>query len=225
SGFRNVNSQVPAYDTNLDYANSDYDARQRISFAGGWDLPFGRLWEKGPRRLLEGWTLAPIFSWNTGYPMTIFGGLPETISQPGVTGVGDNELVTANLTTGSVAILNPKKPGNLYFSPGAFNLNYPALNPNTGQLINFSQATYGTSPRNFFRGPGTTNLDVSLIKNTRIVGEHVNMQFRIDAFDVFNHAEFAQPDLNPNDPNFGQVQQTVGTDPYRIIQLAVRFQF
>jgi hypothetical protein len=225
SGFRNRNSQVPAYDTNLFYASSDYDARQRISFSGGWDLPFGRLWESGPKRLLDGWTLAPIFSWNTGYPLDVFGGLPETISGPGVSGVGDDELVRANLTTGAITILNPRNPGNLYFNPSNFNINYPALNPNTGQLLNPALATYGTLPRNAFRGPSNYNLDLALIKNTNLIGERLKMQFRVEAFDIFNHAEFANPDLNPNDPNFGQVQQTVSNDPYRIIQLAMRFQF
>lgn len=225
SGFRNRNSQVPAYDTNLFYASSDFDAKQRIAFSGGWDLPFRKLWESGPRRLLEGWTLAPIFSWNTGYPLDIFALLPEQIVGGGVSGVGDDELVRANLTTGAINILNPKRPGNLYFNPANFNLNYPAVDPNTNMLLNPAQATYGTLPRNAFRGPSTTNLDLALIKNTNLVGERLTMQFRVEAFDVFNHAEFANPDLNPNDPNLGQIQNTVGADPYRILQFAVRFQF
>jgi hypothetical protein len=223
SGFRNVNSQVPAYNTNLDYASSDFDAQQRISFSGGWDLPFSRMWESGPRRLLDGWTLAPIFSWNTGYPLTVFGGLPERISTPGVTGVGDDELVTANLTNGSVPILNPKSPGNLYFNPNDFNTIYPTLN--NGVLANPAEATYGTSPRNGFRGPGTTNFDLALIKNTKLIGERLNMQFRVEAFDIFNHAEFANPVTNPQSINFGAVVNTITADPYRIVQLAIRFQF
>jgi hypothetical protein len=224
SGFRNRNAQVPAYDTNLFYASSDFDARQRISFSGGWDLPFARLWESGPKRLLDGWTLAPIFSWNTGYPLDVFAGLPQTITGSGVSGVGDDELVRANLTTGSIAIMNPRNPGNLYFNPADFNVNYPALNSNNF-LTNPASATYGTLPRNAFRGPSNYNLDLALIKNTNLLGERLKVQFRVEAFDIFNHAEFANPDLNPNDPNFGQIQQTVANDPYRIVQLAMRFQF
>jgi len=235
SGFRNRNSQVPAYNANLFYASSDYDAKQRISFSGGWDLPFRKVWESGPRRLLEGWTLAPIFSWNTGYPLDIFGGLFQQIEGGGVSGVGDDELVRANLTSGAINILNPKRPGNLYFNPANFNTNYPAVDPNTNMLLNPAQATFGTLPRNAFRGPGVTNLDLALMKTTDLIGDRLKMQLRIEAFDVFNQAEFGAPDLNPFDSNFGQIQNTIGAgsvgtitaggNPYRILQVAVRFQF
>ena len=71
SGFRNVNSQVPYYNHELFRSVSDYDIGQRIAFSGGWDLPFDQLWASAPRRLTKGWSLYPILTWRTGFPMDV----------------------------------------------------------------------------------------------------------------------------------------------------------
>jgi hypothetical protein len=222
SGFQNRNSVVPAYNQNLFYASSDFDVRQRISFSGGWDLPFADMWKSGPRRLTEGWTVAPIISWQTGHPLDIFSPFFQDPIDPSVTGAGDGGLVRANLVGGRVTTLNPKNGGNFYFNPSNFAgdpmLDYPSV---ASVLANPALRTYGTLPRNFFRGPGQTNIDVSVIKNTRLL-ERLNLQFRADFFNVLNHAEFGNPDTGITSGTFGQV---LGTAAPRIIQLALRLQF
>ena len=82
--------------------------------------------------------------------------------------------------------------------------------------------TYGTYPRNYIRGPHRANLDFAVAKKTALVGERLSAEFRVEFFNVFNHAEFQLPTLNFEDPNFGQITSTY--DP-RIIQLAVRLVF
>src|SRR5260221_12489351 len=52
--------------------------------------------------------------------------------------------------------------------------------------------SFGNLGRNAFYGPGLSNLDLALIKNTKIT-ERVNLQFRADAFDLFNHPNFGNP--------------------------------
>ncbi len=91
SGFRQRNYGVPVYDPHYFYASSDSDVRQRISFSGGWDLPFDRLWDAGPKRLTKGWSLYPILSWRTGFPIDISANLPDTYdpANPGSSGAGD----------------------------------------------------------------------------------------------------------------------------------------
>ena len=69
SGFRNRNSSVPAYQPDLFRSSSDFDLRHRIVFSGGWDLPFDRMWNSGPKCLTRGWSLFPIVSWRSGYPL------------------------------------------------------------------------------------------------------------------------------------------------------------
>jgi hypothetical protein len=65
----------------------------------------------------------------------------------------------------------------------------------TNALSAFSvppSTSFGNLGRNTFYGPGFSNLDLALIMNTKIT-ERVNVQFRADAFDLFNHPNFGNP--------------------------------
>ena len=216
SGFRNRTSQVPFYNIAQFRGSSDFDLTHRIIFSGGWDLPFDRTWASGPKRLVKGWSLYPIFSWRTGFPLSINAGESFNPPDPGSSGAGDGYLANAVFAPGfnSITILNPKTNHNEYFNGAAFTV------PTSG---------YGL-PRNFFRGPGRTNLDLALAKTTAIT-ERLNAEFRLEAFNVFNHTEFANPDTNINSATFGQITTTdFGTGPNavhteRILQLALRLTF
>ncbi|MGA2457629.1 MAG: TonB-dependent receptor [Terriglobales bacterium] len=219
SGFRNRDSQVPYYNTGQFYASSNFDITQRLTFSGGWDLPFDRAWASGPKRLVKGWSLYPIFSWRTGFPLSINSQLLTSFSptDPGPSGAGDGYLANVNFAPGfsHITITNPKTNGNYYFNPAAF-VPIPDL-PGNG---------YGTTGRDFFRGPGRTNLDLALAKTTAIT-ERVNLEFRVEAFNVFNQVEFANPDTNIDDATFGQITSTtIGiVQTQRILQLAARLTF
>jgi hypothetical protein len=245
SGFRNRNGQVPAYNLTQFYASSDFDIRDRIVFSGGWDLPFDRAWSDGPKRLTKGWSVYPIFSWRTGFPLDVPArfGYRFDPTFPGPTGAGDPYLVNA-LLVGPLNIFNPEQnqtingtPGNYYFNPNSWtNAENPEPAPgqtnpcggadptifpsNACAVANPAVRTYGF-PRNSFRGSGRTNLDFALAKTTSIT-ERVNAEFRVEAFNIFNHAEFQNPDTNITDGTFGQVTSTY--DP-RILQLALRVTF
>jgi hypothetical protein len=224
SGFRNRSFQVPAYNISQFRGSSDFDVKHRITFSGGWDLPFDRAWSSGPKRLVRGWSLYPILSWRTGFPLNIASGYSTNPALPGPSGAGDGYLANAVFASGvnNITMLNPKKPttlggntGNFYFDPTAFSSTVPS--------------GYGLS-RNFFRGPGRTNLDLALAKTTQIY-ENMKLEFRVEAFNVFNHAEFANPNTNINSSTFGEITSTTfGTganavETQRILQLALRLAF
>jgi hypothetical protein len=237
SGFRQRTSQVPYYDESAFRANSDQDVRQRLSFSGGWDIPFDR-WVGGPKFLTRGWSLYPILSFRTGFPLDVNAGLPINPLVPGPSGDGDENLVRPNLTTSGVQILNPRQTqtingstGNFWFNPNDFTV--PAWFTN-GEAPTASERTYGTLPRNSFRGPDRTNLDLALAKGFRF-GEKWTAELRLEAFNVFNHTEFFNPGcapgvngvtscnvLSPTNGNFGQISATY--DP-RLLQIALRIQF
>jgi Carboxypeptidase regulatory-like domain/TonB-dependent Receptor Plug Domain len=205
SGFRQGNFAVPYFDPQLFRASSDFDVRQYLTFSGGWDLPFNR----GPQRLVKGWSLYPILTWRTGFPFTAIGGFNTLDNAPGPTGAGDQGLINANLT-GPIQYLNPKTNGLQFFSQSTFNDNVVQ--------------GYGTAPRNVIRGPGRTNLDMSLAKTTPLYRERVTLELRVDAFNLFNHTEFQNLDNNAQDigSTFGQVVSAY--DP-RILQLAAHIRF
>ena len=152
SGFRQRNSIVPAYDPRLYYASSDSDVRNRITFSGGWDLPFDRAWGNGPKRLTQGWSLYPIFTWRTGFPIDVSASLPYLYdpANPGTSGAGDPYLTNAAVV-GPIQVFNPGRQrtineitynagpnggcqitttpvtGNFYFNPNSFS-NVPLEN-------------------------------------------------------------------------------------------------
>jgi hypothetical protein len=235
SGFRNRDSQVPFYNIGQFRASSNFDTTNRVTFSGGWDLPFDRAWASGPKRLVKGWSLYPIFSWRNGFPLSISSDLPINPADPGPSGAGDGFLANADFAPGfnNITLLNPRHvgscnnfkntgltdSGNLYFNCSAF-VPVPDV-PGSG---------YGTTARDFFRGPGRTNLDLALAKTTAIT-ERVNIELRLEAFNAFNHAEFANPDTTLTSATFGQITSTTlgagvtALQTQRIVQLAGRITF
>jgi hypothetical protein len=79
----------------------------------------------------------------------------------------------------------------------------------------------GNSPRRFFHGPGLNNWDMALLKNTRIT-ESKSVEFRFEAFNIWNHAQFMNPGGAFGSNQFGVVSQA--RDP-RIMQAGLKFLF
>ena len=162
SGFAQRNFGVPANAPDLFYASGDTDVRQRISFSGGWDLPFDRAWTGAPKRLTKGWSLYPIVTWRSGFPFDIPASLPYQYDplNPGTSGLGDPYLSHAavigpiiqysprqrrtilentygtNPVTGVCQITTTPVTGNFDFDPNSFSIIPLENNPYYG----------GTSP-------------------------------------------------------------------------------
>ncbi len=125
-------------------------------------------------------------------------------------GVNNNLLDTPNYNGGPLDINTNPRNGRPEFNTSAFSSE--AL----GQL--------GNAPRRFFYGPGLENVDMTIAKVIRLT-ESKALEFRIEAFNVFNHAQFFGPatvDGEINDPHFGEV---VSADAPRLLQLAAKLMF
>jgi outer membrane receptor protein involved in Fe transport len=228
SGFRQRNSGVPYYNHDLFMASGDTDLRNTLVFSGGWDLPFDR-WG-GPKAILGGWSLYPIITWHTGFPLDVFSDLYTTNSDPGPSGAGDAGSTHADLVGNSVGILNPKpfqtingNSGNYYFNPANFSTarldSLDAIAQNDASQLPYY--TYGSLPRNAFRGPGAVNVDMTLAKKFAL-RENATIELRVDAFNLFNHTNFSNPDTSITDSTFGQISTTA---PPRILQVAAHLRF
>jgi hypothetical protein len=232
SGFRQRNSVVPYYDHNYFRASGDTDVRNAISFSGGWDLPFDRMWQSGPKLLTKGWSLYPIVTWRTGFPLDVGANLNTTNTDPGPAGDGAAGLVRADLVLPTVATYNARNyqsingnAGNYFFNPLAFsNTNLLALDAqaqaDASQLI--GQFTEGSFPRNGLRGPGAINTDLSLSKHFLFMEGRLDAELRLEAFNLFNHANFANPSTNIGSSLFGQVTTTLGP---RVGEIALHLRF
>lgn len=208
SGFEQPNSRVPYYNHHAFHASSDQDIRHYVALSGLWDLPFDRFF--GRNRLTQGWSLNPIFTYRSGQPLDVGAGLGQAADQPGPSGAGDANLVRPNLVA-PVAYLDPRVSGGAWFNPASFS---------SAGLE--TQGNYGTLGRNALRGPSRTNLDLRISKSTFLYAERLRAEVIGEFFNIFNHGQFRNPDLNLNSGTFGIVSQTY--DP-RIVQLALKLYF
>jgi hypothetical protein len=244
SGFRQRNSEVPYYDEHYFWASGDTDVRQVISFSGGWDLPFERAWQSGPKLLTKGWSLYPILTWRTGFPLDVNAQLFATPTDPGPAGDGSPNLVHADLVLPNVATYNARNQqtingntGNYFFNPLAFSadrlVTLDGIAQNNAADLN-GMYTEGTLGRNAIRGPGFINMDLALAKHFKFFEDKLDAELRMDAFNVFNHVNFGNPNppgcsvgacspiTNIDSPEFGQVTTTLGP---RVVQIAMHIRF
>ena len=111
---------------------------------------------------------------------------------------------------------------------GPLNLNHNPRNGqpyfNAGLFSENALGTPGDASRRYFHGPGMENFDMALLKNLRLT-ESKSVQFRLEAFNVLNHAQFFGPqavDGNISSATFGHV---VSAAPPRLVQLGAKFMF
>ena len=163
----------------LDWGPSTFDVRNSMVINGSYELPIGRGGKffhssRGWRdKLISGWMLNGIETWQTGFPFT-----PQLSFNPSNNGDTRNP-VRPSLNpafSGPVILGSP----NRYFNPNAF------IVPHNG--------TYGNLGRDTFTGPGLATLDFSILKDTRM-GEKLTLQFRGEFFNVFNHPNSNTPNL------------------------------
>jgi hypothetical protein len=110
-------------------------------------------------------------------------------------------------TTIPATATTPAIPGTgCYFLPTAF-------------AVNTTPGTFGTANRRFFHGPGFNNTDFGMLKRTAI-NERFSFDLRVEFFNIFNHAQFNNPDGNISSSSFGVVGNA--RDP-RIGQASFKF--
>jgi hypothetical protein len=184
-----------------------------------WAIPFDRAFANAPKRLTQGWQMQGITRFSTGFPVQL--------NQ----GNGDVSLVGSSSTDmpdriGNVKTLNPRDANpncptvtGCYFIPPDPNAADPCV-PTTGAFVqNCALGTFGTANRRFFHGPGFNNTDFGISKRTTI-RENLAFDIRVEFFNIFNHAQFFNPDGDITSSSFGIIGKA--RDP-RIGQLSAKF--
>jgi hypothetical protein len=197
----------------LEYGPSEFDVTQRFVLSGVWQLPFGRgrvygkNWSRGADLVLGGWEFSPIFTSQTG--------LPLTINQSQVTNIGGERRSRPNrVADGSLP--DDRRSVDQWFDTGAF----VPTTATVGARGFVPNQIFGNSGVGILRGPGLTNLDFNLSKDFAIVAK-VPAQFRAEFFNALNHANFGVPGVTIG-AGFGQI---VNTADARIIQFALKLRF
>lgn len=168
-------------DPKADWSPGDIDVRNSFTVGGVYNAP--RI-PKLPRGLGEGWQLTTIIQGRTATPVNF-----------------------------SYSLYDPTSPSlrpdcNFAVSPRATNWSYTnQFNP---AAFTAPALAYGTCPRNFGRGTNYIQPDMGLVKNTKLT-DHLTWEFRAEAFNMFNHPNFANPGTTVNGYDFGVSTATIGS--------------
>src|SRR5271168_1012960 len=194
----------------LSRALSVFDVPQDLTVSYTVQFPFDRFAGRAPKKLTAGWALSGIAIFAKGEPVQISepnddnslsGTFAATIDEPSYANNGSSLFVNKNPRNSA---------GQPYFNP-----NYFVAEP-VGEV--------GNVMRRYFSGPGIYNFDMALLKDTQVT-ESFRVQFRAEAFNIFNHAQFNNPSGNFNNSGAGGFGFVTSARDPRIMQLALKFLF
>jgi hypothetical protein len=206
------------------YAPSASDAPQRFVVSYTYTLPFFKLTHRF-KRLTDDWNLSGIYTLQHGFPIAVtdlFGATSLTCGTEFVLAYYQCPD-RADRTSVPFGPHEPRKSGNLWFNPAAFT--FPAVG-----------AGYGNASRNPLYGPGINYSDMALEKNIHI-DESRYVQLRLETFNTFNHANFANPNnaaflpSGVEDITSGNLGEIFSVRPLstggdgRVLQLGAKFYF
>jgi hypothetical protein len=177
---------------------SGFDVKHRFVLSWIWALPFGAdhaLASSGfLKPILQDWQFGGIVTLSTGRPFTVFLNTGVNNGAPSWPDrIGDGRLENPSV--------------DLWFDPTAF----VAPAPNH----------YGTSGRGVLYAPGTETVDVTLSRTFPV--SRFRVQFRADAFNLFNTPQFGFPNQNIGSPTVGRITTTIGDN--RSMQFALKLDF
>lgn len=208
--FGSTNAALP-----LTRGNADTDLRSNLQAGMTWDIP-GIASNRAANAVLSGWGLDGRLTTRTAFPVTLTGNL---LTNPAT---GQTYYGNVNLVPGQpVYLYGAQYPGGRSVNRAAFSL------PISGGA--------GTAPRNFVRGFGATQVNLSMRRTFPLVRD-LSLQFRAEAFNLLNHPIFGRVDSSLTSATFGQTTQTLNqslstlSSQYqqggpRSLQFALKLQF
>jgi hypothetical protein len=208
-------------------ATSDFDVNQEVNGYVTYELPFGhhRAFASNTPRIVDefigGWALSALPKYRTGLAVTPY-----------------SDAYLASFDNQDPAIFTGN-PGDLRVSvnkQGSTVFGFKGGSAGASKVLSEFRGPIGLEygQRNLVRGPGGAYLDTGLQKVFPIIENKVNLQFRADFFNLFNHPVFGTPALNivGNASQFGQITSTQGNDAgtipqdnQRIGQFSLRIDF
>ncbi len=210
--------------TRADRGNADTDVRHRYVMTYTYELPFMKDQAGVIGKVLGGWSVSGINTFQTGQPFDIYESTDRSL-----TGIGDDR---PDYVGGTLTFFDPRGAANVpnklnaYFDGTGGGTSTAATSPffrRVGSGASWAQGAgrWGNMGRNVFHGPGLNNWDLSVFKRFRISEGH-NLEFSTQVFNVWNHVMFNNPTGNIGSANFGRI--TSARDP-RLTQLGLKYWF
>lgn len=170
-----------------------------------YDLPFFRNNHGLLGKTVGGWEVSGISQFQSGAALNVLGTVDQAGVGPGNGAQPWNVVGNPSISNQAFSISNGDQ--NYFFNTAAFQL--PAA------------GTFGNGGRGIIRGPSSYISNFAIRKNFGIV-ERLKAQIRAEAFNVFNHPNWGNPNVTPTSSSFGRVQSKSGN---REMQLALRLDF
>jgi hypothetical protein len=217
-------------------APAPFDLRHIFKANGTYELPMGPGHSFNPKyfgRVLGGWTVGSILTWQSGSPFSILTGSATQAYRGTLNRSARSTYNTANALVGGSdltnnAVLRFAGNGAYFFSPSSIGSDGRGVAPDgaatfAGQLFaNPTAGTIGSLQRRSFYGPNEFNQDLAILKDVKLRESHT-LQIRVDSTNVWNHASFFVGDQNINSTTFGKVTSTFFGR--RLVQFQLTYKF
>ena len=215
--FQSVNESAIGQASAQDFDNlweergpTDNDKRHVAVISGMWNVDYYRGSNFVMKNLLNGWTIAPIITFQSGGPFSISAGKNNNFDSANAN--------RPNLVSGVSAFLDPGRSRDVsrfaWFNTAAFSANGPGLGIGPG-------GADGSAPRDYLRGPGYRDIDLGLFRDIRFE-RGIVLQIRGEATNVFNMVSLNNPTATFTSAQDGWI--TAAASP-RLIQVGARFTF
>ncbi|MFV0387373.1 MAG: carboxypeptidase regulatory-like domain-containing protein [Pyrinomonadaceae bacterium] len=220
-----TNSFLTVRDMHREYAQ--FNNTHQFLANSIYRLPFGRggKFLRGKRgvvgALISGWQIGGIAKFTSGDPLSITSGY-GTFNRDARSSSNTVDVVggLTHQQIGELGGIQRTDDGIFFFDPNLA----PGSSGDSSEVIflNPQPGTVGSLGLSSIFGPNYFNFDFSTLKRTRI-NERMNIEFRAEIFNILNHVNFGNPNLDVNSPNFGRVTSTIGRP--RLMQFALRLNF
>jgi hypothetical protein len=197
------------YNLRATRALSAFDIPQNFIASYQYNLPFERFFGH-IRGVTTGWQLSGITRINSGFPVTLHSDGDNSLMGSNPNGVNNYSLDLPDYNGQPLNLNHNPRNGDPYFNVNAFTIN--------------GLGTPGNAGRRSFIGPGEINFDLALLK-TFTIRESKTLQFRLEAFNALNHANFFGPTAVNGDVSSALFGHVVSAAPPREVQAAVKFFF
>jgi hypothetical protein len=202
------------YDIWTDYGPANWDVPHRFVASWIYEPPFFKSSSNGfLKYVVAGWQIGGVTTLQSGIPANIT--LSTDRANIGITGQQRPDLV------GGVPALNCQ-PNTAGATPAARRQLINCYDPSGFALP--AQYTFGNAPRNVLRGPNYKVTDLSLLKSIPL-GKEVHFQIRAEVYNVFNRANFANPNTTFGAAAFGQITALATGATMRRVQVGGRLLF
>jgi hypothetical protein len=206
----NLGDQVNPTNPKLSRGLSSFDMRQNFVVSYTAHLSAARLLHIS-NRWGNGWDLSGITRFSTGFPVTLMNFGDTSLWGTQSNGINNLPVDEPSYQAGALELNHNPRNGKSYFNTAQFSV--PAL------------GDPGNARRRFFSGPGIDNYDMSLQKSVNLPQSR-SIVLRVEAFNVFNHAQFYGPQsVNGNITNSNEFGYVVSAAAPRLMQLAAKFVF